>query len=100
MSAIPRPGPSPFDEEQLRTVRDFLQREFRGCRHHDSYDAARRAQIFSIEPDRGPTYVLLVPEATVQHPDFDLLFTGALADVIHEAGGVPLMLTPEGVQAA
>jgi hypothetical protein len=44
--------------------------------------------------------VLIVPEAMVVHPDFGLLFSSTLAELIHEAAGVPLVLTPAGVQAA
>ena len=58
------------------------------------------AQVFRIEPSRGPSYVLIVPEAMVVHPDFGLLFSSTLAELIHEAAGVPLVLTPAGVQAA
>jgi hypothetical protein len=66
-----KPGPqSPFDQGKLRLVREFLQREFRGCRHDDYFDPAKTAQVFVIEPHRRPRYILIIPKGTFEQSDF------------------------------
>jgi hypothetical protein len=89
---------SPFDEGKLLLVRDFLQREFRSCRHDDYFDPATRAQVFVIEPTRGPQHTLIIPKGTFEHADFAFLWNSHLADAIQDARGVPLTLTAKGVQ--
>jgi hypothetical protein len=87
--------PSPFDDEKLRLVREFLQREFRSavCRDHFAFD--KNAQIFVIEGSRV-RQPLVIPEATFDHPDFVLLLSGHLVLMLNSAEGVPVTLTPQG----
>jgi hypothetical protein len=90
-------GPqSPFDQGKLRLVREFLQREFRGCRHDDYFDRAKMAQVFVIEPHRRPRYILIIPKGTFEHADFAFLCNDHLADALQHARGVPLTLTARG----
>jgi hypothetical protein len=89
---------SPIDEGKLRLVREFLQREFRGCRHDDYFDPAKTAQVFVIEPHRRPRHVLIIPKGTFEHADFPFLCNANLADALQRARGVPLTLTTKGVQ--
>jgi hypothetical protein len=88
---------SPFDDGKLRLVREFLQREFRGCRHDDYFDPAKAAQVFIIEPHRRPRHMLIIPTGTFEHADFSFLLNANLADALRHARGVPLTLTPKGV---
>jgi hypothetical protein len=89
--------PSPVQEGKLDLVRWFLQREFRNCRHHDYFDRAKMAQVFVIEPSRGPRHMLLIPESMFDHDDFLLLMDGRLADGLQESRDVPRTLTPKGL---
>lgn len=89
---------SPVDEGKLLLVREFLQREFRGCRHDDYFDPAKTAQVFVIEPNRGPRHTLIIPKATFEHADFAFLCNRYLADAIQHARDVPLTLTTKGVR--
>jgi hypothetical protein len=87
--------PSPFDEEKLRLVREFLQREFRSsvCRDYFAFD--RNAQVFVIEGSRV-RQALVIPEATFDHRDFVLLLSGHLVVMLNSAEGIPVTLTPQG----
>ena len=60
--------PSPFDEDKLRLVREFLQREFRTSRHEDYFHSVEMAQVFRIEPGKGPGHTLMIPKGTFEHP--------------------------------
>jgi len=94
-----KPGPrSSIDEGKLRLVREFLQREFRGCRHDDYFDPAKAAQVFVIEPTRGPRHMLIIPKGTFEHPDLPFLCNANLADALQRARDVPLTLTTTGVR--
>ncbi len=87
-----------IDEDKLRLVRKFLQREFRAFRQEDYFDSVEMAQVFRIEPSRGPGYTLIIPKGTFEHPDFTLLFDARLVDVLQSALDTPLILTPEGAR--
>ena len=53
-----RPGmPAPFDEEKLQIVREFLRREFQGCRHRDYFEFHTSMQVFVIEPEKGVWHI-------------------------------------------
>ena len=88
---------SPVDDGKLLLVREFLEREFRGCRHDDYFDPAKTAQVFVIEPDRGPRHMLIIPTGTFEHADFPFLCNSHLADALQHARDVPLTLTTTGV---
>jgi hypothetical protein len=88
----------PIDDGKLRLVREFLEREFRGCRHEDYFDPAKTAQVFVIEPHRGPRHMLIIPTGTFEHADFPFLCNSHLADALQHARDVPLTLTAKGVQ--
>ena len=60
--------PSPFDEDKLRLVREFLQREFRTSRREDYFHSVEMAQVFRIEPSKGPGHTLMIPKGTFEHP--------------------------------
>jgi hypothetical protein len=94
-----KPGPrSPIDDGKLLLVREFLEREFRGCRHDDYFDPAKMAHVFVIEPHRGPRHMLIIPKGTFELADFAFLCNGHLADALQHARDVPLTLTAKGVQ--
>ena len=94
-----KPGPrSPLDQGKLRLVREFLQREFRGCRHDDYFCPDKTAQVFVIEPHRRPRYILIIPKGTFEYADFAFLCNDHLVDALQHARGVPLTLTPKGAQ--
>ena len=90
--------PSPFDEDKLRLVREFLQREFRTSRHEDYLDSMEMAQVFRIEPSKGPGHTLMIPKGTFEDPDFTLLFDARLIETLQSALDTPLILTPEGAK--
>jgi hypothetical protein len=90
--------PSPFDEDKLRLVREFLQREFRASRHEDYFDAVEIAQVFVVEPIQGPRHTLIIPKRTFEHPDFTLLCDARLVEALQGAPGLPLLLMPEGAR--
>jgi hypothetical protein len=92
-----RRSQSPVEEGKLKLVREFLQREFRNARHHDYFDQAKMAQVFVLEPSRGPRHILLIPKSMFDHDDFLLLMDGRLADGLQESRDVPRTLTPEGL---
>jgi hypothetical protein len=86
---------SPFDEEKLRVVREFLQREFRAwvCRDYFAFD--KNAQVFVIEGTRI-RQTLLIPNTTFDQPDFGLLLNRHLMNALTSADGIPVTLTPDG----
>jgi hypothetical protein len=86
---------SPFDEGKLRLVREFLQREFRSSVCRDYFAIDKNAQMFTIEGSRVGQ-ILVIPEATFDHPDFCLLLNGHLVTVLNSAEGIPVTLTPQG----
>jgi hypothetical protein len=92
-----RGTPSPVEEGKLKLVREFLQREFRNCRHHDYFGQALMVQVFVIEPGRGPRHTLLISKSMFDHDDFILLLNGHLAEALQESRDVPRTLTPEGL---
>jgi hypothetical protein len=92
-----RPGPrSPFNEDKLRLVREFLQREFPGCRRDDYFDPAKTAQVFVIEPHRRPRHVLIIPKGTLEHPEFARLCNAQLAETLKLERESRIVLTPQG----
>jgi hypothetical protein len=88
--------PSPFDEDKLRLVREFLQREFRDSRQKDYFDSVEMAQVFVIEPIRRPPHTLIIPKRTFEHPDFTLLCDVRLVEALQSAVDTRLVLMPEG----
>jgi hypothetical protein len=87
--------PSPFDDEKLRLVREFLQREFRSSVCRDYFALDTNAQIFVIEGTRV-RQTLVIPGATFDHPDFVLLLNEHLVVTLTSAEGIPVTLTPQG----
>jgi hypothetical protein len=88
--------PSPFDEDKLRLVREFLQREFRTSRHEDYFDSVEMAQVFVVERIQGPRHTLIVPKRTFEYPDFTLLCDARLVEALQSA--LDTVLTPEGAK--
>jgi hypothetical protein len=88
--------PSPIDEDKVRLVREFLQREFRTSRHEDYFDSVKISQVFVVEPIQGPRHTLIIPKGTFEHPDFTLLCDARLVETLQGALDLPLLLMPEG----
>jgi hypothetical protein len=86
---------SPLDEEKLRLVREFLQREFRSSICRDYFEVDKKAQVFIVESARVRQR-LVIPAATFEHPDFSLLLGGHLVTALNSAEGRPVTLTPQG----
>jgi len=59
---------------------------------------AKAAQVFVIEPTRGPRHMLIIPKGTFEHPDLPFLCNANLADALQRARDVPLTLTTTGVR--
>jgi hypothetical protein len=90
--------PPPFDEHKLQLVREFLQREFRGSRHEDYFNSVEMIAVFVIETSQGLRHTLIIPKSTFEHPDFTLLCDARLAEALHSARDIPLVLRPEGAK--
>ena len=82
----------------MRLVREFLRREFRGSRHEDSFNSVEMVQVFVIETSQGFRHTLIIPKSTFEHPDFALLCDARLAEALHSALEIPLVLKPEGAK--
>jgi hypothetical protein len=87
-----------LDEHKLRVARAFLQREFRASRHNDYFDSVEMAQVFEIEPSKGPRRTLIIPKRTFEHPDFLLLLDARLIETLQSAIDTPVILMPEGTR--
>jgi hypothetical protein len=85
-----------FDEERLRLVREFLQREFRDCQHRDFFAFDRAAQVFVIGSERSLRHMLVIPKPTFEDPNFARLLNEHLVTALKAARGVQLTLTPQG----
>jgi hypothetical protein len=87
---------SPFDEDRLRLVREFLRREFRDCHHRDFFAIDQTAQVFLIETGRGFRHMLVVPKTTFEDADFPRLCNARLVATLKLARQGRVLLTPHG----
>jgi hypothetical protein len=81
---------------KLQRVREFLEREFRECRHSDFFAAQDGAQVFLIETARGLKHRLVVPRITLERAEVGRLCNAELADTLRLARESCVVLTPQG----
>jgi hypothetical protein len=94
-----RPGTRvPFAEEKLRLVREFLQREFRGCEQRDFFAFDKAAQVFVIGFEHSLRRTLVIPKETFEDADFARLLNVQLVTALKLAGGIRITLTPQGAR--
>jgi hypothetical protein len=91
-----RPQWALFDEAKVLLVREFLRREFRGCKHRDFVTFDPTTHVFIIEPERGVRRTLVIPTATFDVVDFGALLNAQLAETLTHAGEGGVTLTPDG----
>jgi hypothetical protein len=91
---------TPFDQEKLECVREFLRREFRGCQLRDYFEFDKSAQVFLIiSRDRNVRHTLVIPRDTFRVSDFTHLLNQQLATALKLSGSLRLTLTPQAPQS-
>lgn len=94
-----RPGTRvPFDEDKLQLVREFLQREFRGCEQRDFFAFDRTGQVFVIGSEHSLRHTLVIAKETFEDAGFALLLNVQLVTALKLARGVRITLTPQGAR--
>lgn len=81
---------------KVELVREFLRPEFRECHHRDFFAFDETAQVFIIETARGYWHMLVIPNATFEHPDFARLCNAQLAATLALVRESRVILTPQG----
>jgi hypothetical protein len=89
---------SPFDEEKLHLVREFLRREFRGCQHRDYFEFHTKMQVFVIETKRDVRHTLAITKRTFEEGDFGRVLNEHLVTALKAAPGGRITLTPRGLR--
>jgi hypothetical protein len=90
---------TPFDQEKLELVREFLRREFRGCQLRDYFEFDKTAQVFLITTDRNVRHMLVIPRDTFRVSDFTRLLNRQLVTALKLSGSLRLTLTPQTPQS-
>jgi hypothetical protein len=86
---------TPFDQEKLELVREFLRREFRGCQLRDYFEFDKTAQVFLVATDRNVRHTLVIPRDTFRDSDFTRLLNPQLVTALKLSGSLRLTLTPQ-----
>jgi hypothetical protein len=95
-------GPDPFDEEHVRAVRDYLQRELPDCTIYDFHDLERSAQAFQIHNHQGRLSRVVLVAGSVfdgrnERDIRKLLEQHRLAGALRDAGPGELWVTSAGL---